>query len=315
MAARSRRRSRSAANAASKPIDAHARRFVDADRKRHVADTSIAESMFRHSPVFAQSVTRAVNPIRRSAMHAGDQPRRRVPRHARRTTPPAGPHRIRPSHVRSTNRRSHPVSAIASPELRRGRVAQSDRASFGCCRCRRRSKSVANSTCHVACPMAKSEGTAARPCFYVKVELHLRNTVPAETARRPAIFQLRLNARRSRGKLACSRPRSRAAGSPRRSIRARGGIGRRARLRALCPQGRAGSTPVGPTESRELRVEIRPKSLFAALDSRLLSSRLLIETGTRNQRSRVPFLLRLKLAAQCGNPRIAYNSNGQRRQP
>ena len=28
---------------------------------------------------------------------------------------------------------------------------------------------------------------------------------------------------------------------------ARGGIGRRARLRALCPQGRAGSTPVGPT--------------------------------------------------------------------
>ena len=29
--------------------------------------------------------------------------------------------------------------------------------------------------------------------------------------------------------------------------RARGGIGRRARLRALCPQGRAGSTPVGPT--------------------------------------------------------------------
>lgn len=31
-----------------------------------------------------------------------------------------------------------------------------------------------------------------------------------------------------------------------RSIRARGGIGRRACLRGMCPQGRAGSTPVGP---------------------------------------------------------------------
>src|SRR3954447_1253391 len=42
--------------------------------------------------------------------------------------------------------------------------------------------------------------------------------------------------------------RSRAAGSlPAVDARARGGIGRRARLRALCPQGRAGSTPVGPS--------------------------------------------------------------------
>src|SRR5690606_23668462 len=38
--------------------------------------------------------------------------------------------------------------------------------------------------------------------------------------------------------------------SPAGTPRARGGIGRRARLRALCPQGRAGSTPVGPTWCR-----------------------------------------------------------------
>src|SRR6187401_2031763 len=65
-------------------------------------------------------------------------------------------------------------------------------------------------------------------------------------------------------------------------IRARGGIGRRARLRALCPQGRAGSTPVGPTESRGLRVERRvPESnvqvqCSLALDPRLLALDLLL---------------------------------------
>src|SRR3954465_11151586 len=52
-----------------------------------------------------------------------------------------------------------------------------------------------------------------------------------------------LNLRHLAGKLKCSPPVFVLAAK----TRARGGIGRRARLRALCPQGRAGSTPVGPS--------------------------------------------------------------------
>ncbi len=52
-----------------------------------------------------------------------------------------------------------------------------------------------------------------------------------------------LNPRHPPGKLACSQQVFPSAAE----TRARGGIGRRARLRALCPQGRAGSTPVGPS--------------------------------------------------------------------
>jgi hypothetical protein len=98
--------------------------------------------------------------------------------------------------------------------------------------------------------------------------------------------------------------------------RARGGIGRRARLRALCPQGRAGSTPVGPTWSRAEGQESRANPLQSAfrscnfwlltLDPPTLD---FIDTGTRNQWFRVPFYLATPSVANGLRSKYLYNSN------